>query len=344
MNIHYVKNAIFSALIFTLLIMSQNTSASSCSNDISSNMIDEDIAISDTEKISISPWPVIQLDTSCVTQGKWNITSSIAYNENGDGAINNISSPYLSQASVIFSKGDYAIEAGRYLNNFSYNSVFGMALPMKTIPAIQLDEASYLQTVSPDVLLVRFNIKAGGLNTYITGYQADKTFEKKSTVDRSYNVGVSKQFFENLNIELQYANEAVENSSIREKRTSFFVNASGVIQGGVSWVIGAEVNDFKNRNYINGDNDTTANLYSEISKEDIFVPNINAYILTGGGIDKQNRFISEIGVFLNMARLLNIGKNISLLAGAAQSYTNFGGGKSMTTERYSIQLRYKFGP
>lgn len=322
--------------------MSLKVSASKCSNDLSSNMINENIAISDAEKISISPWPIIQLDTNCVTQEQWNISSSIAYNENGDDQITSITDPYLSQASVKVSKGRYSVEAGRYLNNFSYNSVFGMALPMKTIPAIQLDEASYLQTVSPDVLLVRINIKTGYLNTYLTGYRADKTFEQKSIVDSSYNLGVSTQFFKKINIEFQYANETIENSRIREKRSSIFANTSGLFDRGLSWTIGAEVNNFKNRNNINGDNDTTANLYSEVSKKDIFSPGINAYISTGGGIDKQNIFITEIGVFLNMSRLFNMGKNISLLAGAAQSYSNFSNGGTITTERYSAQLRYKF--
>ncbi len=342
MNIYYLKNYIIVTYTITLLFLSLNVYALNCNNNISSNIIKEGISISEEKKISISPWPIIQLDTNCITQDKWNISYTIAYNENGDDLITRITSPYLSQASVIASKGIYSVEAGRYLNNFSYNSVFGIALPMKTIPAIQLDESSYLQTVTPDVLLVRINIKSEYLNVYLTGYRADKTFVKKSNVDNSYNLGASKQFFKKINIEFQYANEAVENSKISEKRTSFFANSSGSFNDGWTWNIGAEANNFINRNNINGNNDITANLYSEVSKKNIFTPGVNAYISAGCGLDKQNIFITEIGVFLNISRLFNMDKNILLLAGAAKSYSNFNNGDTITTERYSAQIRYNF--
>ena len=341
MNIHYKKIITFSPFMISLFMVSLKVSAANCSNVISSNFIDEDIAISDTQKISISPWSILQLDTNCNTQGQWNIASSIAYKEDGDDDIANITNHHISQASVSISKGDYKVEAGRYLNNFSFNSVFGMALPMKTIPAIQLDEASYLQTVAHDVILVRVNIKTGFGNTYITGYRADKTFERKSNVDGSYNAGIATSLGDHANIEFQYANESTEDSDTDEQRASLFVNTSGELNNKINWVIGAEVNTFKNRNFDKGNSDTTANLYSEISKKDLFLRNIDAYISAGGAIDEENLSIVEIGGFLNISGLFHLNKNLTLLAGGAQSYTSFSGGDNITTSRYSFQLRYK---
>jgi len=341
LNIYYKKIITFSPFMISLFMAPLKVSAFNCNNVISSNFIDEDIAISDTQKISISPWPIFQFDTNCKTQGQWNIASSIAYQEDGDDDIKNITNLHISQASISISKGDYKVEAGRYLNNFSYNSVFGIALPMKTIPAIQLDEASYLQTVAPDVILVRVNIKTGFGDTYITGYRADKTFEHKNNVDGSYNMGIAKSLGGHTNIEFQYANESTEDSDTDEQRASLFVNTSGAMYDKINWVIGAEINTFKNRNYNKGNNDTTANLYSEISKKNLFLQNIDAYISAGGAHDEENLSIVEIGGFLNISGLFHLHKNLSLLAGGAQSYTRFSSGDNITTSRYSIQLRYK---
>lgn len=340
MNIHCKNIITFSPFMILLIMFSLTVSASNCSNIISSNIMNEDIAISDTQKISISPWPIIALDTNCKTQGEWDIKYSIAYNEDSDDEISNITNQYISQASISISKGNYKVEAGRYLNNFSYNSVFGIALPMKTIPAIQLDEASYLQTVAADVILVRINIKTEFGDTYITGYRADKTFEHKSNVNGSYNVGFARNLGNNTNIEFQYANESTEDSDTDEQRASLFANTSGALYDKINWVIGAEINTFKNRNFNKGNSDTTANLYSEISKKDLFLPNINAYMSAGGAIDEQNLGIVEIGGFLNISGLFHLDKNLSILAGAAQSYTNFNSGDDITTSRYSIQLKY----
>ena len=329
-----------STILFAFLFIVSNSYADDCSNVISSNLIDETIAISDTKTISINPWSVIQLNTDCTYDNGWNISSNFGGKEAGNDGIDEVNNIDVAYANIAVSKDDYKIEFGRFENNMSFNSVFGFALPMGTIPAIQLDEASYSQTVAPDVNLIRVTRMTGFGSIYLTGYHADKDLHHQSNLDNSFNGGIAKRFNDHINIEVQYANESVEDVDTRQKRLSLFFNISGSLIKQRKWSVAAEINGFKNRDFVSDDNDATANLYLEISQKDI-LPSIDAYISTGGSYDNQNQASVEVGVFLNISTLLKMPNNISINAGVARSGTIFEGGKDISTDRYSVQLRYK---
>lgn len=327
-------------IVSALLFFVSNTYAGDCGNVISSNLIDETIAISDTQTISINPWSIIQMNTHCTYDSGWNISSNLGFNEAGNDDIEEINDSHVANANIIFSKNNYKIEVGRFLNNMSFNSVFGFALPMGAIPAIQLDEASYIQTVAPDVNLIRVTGNTEFGSVYITGYHADKTLEERSNLNNSFNGGLVKSINDYANIEVQYANESVEDESTRKERLSLFFNISGSFDTQTRWGMAAEINGFKNRNFVLDNDDVTANFYSELSRKNIF-PNIDGYVSAGGSFDNQNQASLEAGVFLNISSLLKMEENISIKAGAAQSHTTFQGSEDINTNRYSIQLRYE---
>lgn len=327
-------------IALVLFIFVSNTYAGECDNVISSNLIDETIAISDTQTISINPWPIIQLNTHCAYDDGWNISSNFGFNEAGNDDIEEINDSRVANANISFSKGNYKIEVGRFLNNMSLNSVFGFALPMGAIPSIQLDEASYSQTVASDVNLIRITGNTEFGSMYVTGYHADKTLKHLSNLHNSFNGGIIKPINKDTNFEVQYANESVENESTRKERLSLFFNISGLLDTQTEWSMAAEINGFKNRDFVLDNDDVTANLYSEISRKNIF-PNIDAYVSAGGSFDSQNQASLEAGIFLNISLLLKMEENISIKAGAAQSHTTFQGSKDINTNRYSIQLLYR---
>ena len=323
-----------STILFAFLFIVSNSYADDCSNVISSNLIDETIAISNTKTISINPWSVIQFNTDCTYDSGWNISSNIGGKEAGNDNID------VAYANITVSKDDYKMEIGRFENNMSFNSVFGFALPMGTIPAIQLDEASYSQTVAPDINLIRVTRNTGFGSIYLTGYHADKDLHHQSNLDNSFNGGIAKRFNDHINIEVQYANESVEDVDTRQERLSLFFNILGSLRKQRKWSVAAEINGFKNRDFVSNDDDATANLYLEISQKNI-LPGIDAYASTGGSYDNQNQASVEVGVFVNISTLLKMSNNISINAGAAQSGTIFEGGDDISTDRYSVQLRYK---
>lgn len=331
-----IKNKLIMAMPFFLISLN----AYSCNNVISSNIMNEEFAVSDNKKVAISPWPIIELNTTCKTPEGWNIATSIGFKEDGDGDLLDITNPHLAHANILISKGNYKLEVGSYENNFSFNSVFGLALAMRTIPSIQLDVPSYLQTVSSDVNLIRLTNETEFASLYMTAYLADEMLEDESNLDQSFNIGISKKLGSSTNIELQYANESTDSSDFDKKRVSLFMNTSGTWSKKVDWILGAEINTFENRLFTESDRDTTANLFTEVSKTNL-LPNINAYISAGAAFDKQNITMIETGAFLNMSTFLKLKNNISILAGAAQSYTKYDGEGSISTSRYSLQLQYK---
>jgi len=327
-------------IIFLFLVLNSVFSvyANECSNVISSNLIDETIAISDTQTISISPLPIIQLISKCTYNNGWNISSNIAFKESGNNTIFEIDDTFASDANLTLEKNDYIIEFGRFDKNFSYNSVIGFAYPMGALPAIQLDEASYNQTVSPGVNMVRLTKKTEFGSIYVSGYHADKVIHEQSNLHNSFNLGVIKS--NNLaNIEIQYAYESIENVTIKQSRLSLFGNMSGSLMNQRKWGFAAEVNGFYNHEYLSDNDEVTANLYSELSQQNI-IPNFDAYVSAGGSYKEINQISLELGIFLNISRLLNMSKIISIKAGAAQSYTSFETDKHLTTNRFSIQFVY----
>ena len=208
-------------IALVLLIFVSNTYADDCENVISSNLIDETIAISDRQTISINPWPIIQLNTHCTSNDGWNISSSFGLNESGNDDIEEINDTHVANAYVTLSKDNYKIEVGRFLNNMSFNSVFGFALPMGTIPSIQLDEASYSQTVASNVNLIRITRITGFGSMYVTGYHADKSINHLSNLHNSFSGGIIKPINKHTNFEMQYANESIEDESTNKERLSF---------------------------------------------------------------------------------------------------------------------------
>lgn len=323
-----------------LLLSISNSYADACDSVISSNLIEETIAISDTEKISIAPWPIVQLNTNCAYTSGWNIALNVALNEAGNDSIGEINETYFSNVNMLLSKGNYKIEVGRFKNNMSFNSVFGFALPMKTIPSIQLDEASYIQTVAPDVDLIRITRDTSFGSMYVGAYRAGKALDHRSNLRNSFNSGIAKPINDHTNVEMQYANESAQGVGTRQERLSLFFNISGSFDNQRKWGAAAEINRFKNRAFIQGNNDVAVNLYSEISQKNVF-PSIDAYLSAGGSLDNKNQASIEAGVFFNISTLLKMTKNISIKAGAAQSHTIFQGGKNITTDRYSVQVRYE---
>ena len=280
------------------------------------------------------------LNTDCTYDRGWNISSTFGGKEAGNDGIDEVNNIDVSYANITVSKNDYKIEIGRFENNMSFNSVFGFALPMGTIPAIQLDEASYSQTVAPDVNLIRVTRNTEFGSIYLTGYHADKDLHHQSNLDNSFNGGIAKGFNDHINIEVQYANESIEDVDTRQERLSLFFNISGSLREQRKWSVAAEMNGFKNRDFVSDDDDVTANLYLEFSQKNIF-PSIDAYVSAGGSYDNQNQASVEVGVFLNISTLLKMPSNISINAGVARSGTIFEGGKDISTDRYSVQLRYK---
>jgi len=323
-----------------LLACSVNVYAGSCGNIISSNLIDETIAISPTETISINPWSIIKLKTHCEYDDGWNISSTLGIKEGGHDKIYEIRDTGVSYANLTFSRADYKIEVGRFKNNMSFNSVFGFAAPMRRIPAIQLDEASHAQIVATNVNLVRITKNTGFGSVYVTGYAADRTLDQLSHLNGSFNGGITKPINDDANIEAQYANESTAGTDTIRQRLSVFFNLSGSLDQQTKWGLAMEVNGLKNRDFIPGNDDVTANLYSELSQKDI-LSNFDAYIAAGGSYDEKNQASLEVGAFLNLAKLLKMRKNLAFKAGAAQSRTYFQDGGDINTYRYSIQFKYE---
>lgn len=333
----HFKRIITGVLLYGILPLAY---ASECQNVISSNLIDEHIAISESKTRSIAPWPFLQLSTRCPYIHDWNIATIAGLKEAGNDGIFDIKDPYVSDAHITLSNATYKIDFGRFRNNMSFNSVFGSAAPMDRIPAIQLDEASHAETAQVAVDLLRLTRRVGPGAVYVTAYRSDKLFKQKTDFDNSYNIGAMTALGNSAHIELQYDNESNETSSVRQKRLSLFFNLAGVFTKFTKWKIAAESNHFKNRGFIENNNNTTENYYAELSQKDI-LPALDAYVLFGGSTDVKNQIGGEIGVFLNLSDIMRLPKKLSILAGAARASTRFEGGAAISTNRYSIQIKYK---
>lgn len=325
-------------LLYSILTIAY---AGECQNAISSNLIDETIALSETKTKSVAPWPFLQLSTRCPYSNDWNIATIVGLKEAGDDPLYEIRDPYVSDAHVTISNATYKFDFGRFRNNMSFNSVFGFAVPMGVIPAIQLDEASHIQTAQGDVDLLRMTLTHAGLGSvYVTGYRSDKLFKQKTSYDNSYNVGAIKPLGQHANIELQYDNESLDNSDVRQERLSLFFNIAGSFTERTRWRVAAESNRFKNKQFTVNNDNTTQNYYTELSQKDL-LPAVDAYILAGGSNDVKDQVGGELGIFLNLSDMLHLTKSISILAGAARARTRFEDGVTISTNRYSVQINYK---
>ena len=333
----YSRRIATGVLLYSVLTLAY---AGECQNVISSNLIDETIALSETKTKSVAPWPFLQLKNRCPFANDWNIVTFVGLKEAGNDTLFEIKDPYVSDAHVTLSNATYKIDFGRFRNNLSFNSVFGFAVPMGRLPAIQLDEASHIQTAQGDVDLLRMTLSAGLGSVYVTAYRSDKLFKQKTDFDNSYDVGAMTGLGRNAHIELQYDNESLDNSDVRQERLSLFFNMTGTFTKQTQWRVAAESNRFRNRQFTENNDNTTQNYFAELSQKDLF-PALDAYVLVGGSNDVKDQTGGEIGMFLNLADMMRLSKTVSILAGAARARTRFEDGVTVSTNRYSVQIKYK---